>query len=779
MSKQSKLVFVFIFVFISVAYIGRNSEDAQKLKKYQIGIQPFITEYKYEGLARSYLDLFLKDSKYRIQWQINEPIDDSKLNIYFLDFSKFNDKNKSPFEGAIAFVEEINSIIIDIDSLKSLVSKSGLLDFPNPNKNPYIPIEINKKVEKDIYAKFLFWILGHEIGHLVNSHGTNHFYSLINKNLSNIDEEQIRAEYEADDFFVETLQRKLNSGSFKEEEISEILRFYNNYFAAQHELTMGSTGVAGPMINLTGVQGLRDVKMTTHPEFFIRAGRVLSILDHPNNHFKSLYAENIPRIERHIINNKYISGLLSVSGEPFAFLTIFGSNGNEIYSRTGAMQWLEVGQYRAEIYSMYYQPKNITFEIHEDKTTEVRYVLSPEPKYEQVLAYSQRLEQQSSFQNELKFSYDLKHESGLTDDAVLWEVKSIADRYRGFSRALYILAVLNLLKDNCDSFKLNWKVASKLENSDDLMLPHELHSPLSDITNLLPLISGGEHSDEDLLNLSHRYMLIKEETKARKALDTLMERGTKDYRISTMLSLLAYEDGDLDAAEKFIRASLAEKDTSVFEGTTSYYEYQHKELLGRVLEESSKYLDAEDAYLENANSNSRHLPVILFYYRFSYQHKLFSYLDKLVREGDNSSNHCQELLVGVGLGRLEYGDSLLQNIHELDYDCRVNLARSYIDNGAYSLAKKLCDFNINHLIGLSDRTKANFYYCKSIIEFDRFEFEKSKEYIESAFWYRPEDVSLLEHYYNVLIASKKKSAASCVAEVLVDNYKLDLSTNRY
>lgn len=179
-------------------------------------------------------------------------------------FSRYID-----FTRTIAWIAEYQTIIVDVDYLKELALALNLVE-QHEDDNPYE----KSQHDAEIYKLFLVWVLGHELGHAYHHDPTRHFApnaldaptstATGNQDLENQADEFAAARISASSQYVVGLSNML-------------LGMLNNELQAR----MPKTNVQGPAIFLFGRDAIEVLATGSHPEFLVRAARILARLRYP------------------------------------------------------------------------------------------------------------------------------------------------------------------------------------------------------------------------------------------------------------------------------------------------------------------------------------------------------------------------------------------------------------------------------------------------------------------------------------------------------------------
>lgn len=103
----------------------------------------------------------LAGTRFDHQWNVNSPYDDSSLSIFLIDSGDPRleaHRHIRIFRDNAVFLKRLNAIVVDYQFIETL-------------GNRYFALVLDMGARSIL----LNWIMGHEIGHLMNGHQTSHF----------------------------------------------------------------------------------------------------------------------------------------------------------------------------------------------------------------------------------------------------------------------------------------------------------------------------------------------------------------------------------------------------------------------------------------------------------------------------------------------------------------------------------------------------------------------------------------------------------------------------
>ncbi|MFY0602704.1 MAG: hypothetical protein JXQ93_02060 [Flavobacteriaceae bacterium] len=198
---------------------------------------------------------------------INKEFDSNNINIYMVDIDSTL-KNLKPIaiiRNNCAYLGKSNVIVCDCNFISTFISKTGLED--DYKKYPLLGDRIS--LARDM---ILLWVLGHELGHLTLKHNASHFNETNLNSLVENSSINHKNETSADIFLVNSI---LNEESISFQFSSIIvdllnIEIYNKIGETPH-------GV-GLHFDYNNEKFIEYTNQRSHPEFVIRASRILSII---------------------------------------------------------------------------------------------------------------------------------------------------------------------------------------------------------------------------------------------------------------------------------------------------------------------------------------------------------------------------------------------------------------------------------------------------------------------------------------------------------------------
>ncbi len=119
---------------------------------------------------------------------------------------------------------------------------------------------------------FMYWVIGHELGHLISGHGSKHFdtgsldHFVINSSLEN------KEELQADSFFVHCI---VPNQMLRQSEERLMMNILNSEI--EQKIGKVQTMGVGIIYDYTNEHVVRYALQPTHPEYVIRLSRMLEL----------------------------------------------------------------------------------------------------------------------------------------------------------------------------------------------------------------------------------------------------------------------------------------------------------------------------------------------------------------------------------------------------------------------------------------------------------------------------------------------------------------------
>lgn len=320
---MNRLPLLIIVALISSAFLVSLIDKPDAVKFVNFLLENSYTDDTYKRAAENSLELVIAAEASERSFQVNRPLKKGAINVYLVKLP--NDTNLpvslQKFAGQIAYVGESGIVLIDLSKIESLAKPLEAKRSTISSHSGQVLHDTNNPFDKgDSYADYhelvfrfvLTWVVGHEAGHILANHDASHFEeSVITPN--QFSPEAVKREHEADAVFAKGIQNAVKAGYWEVEDQQEFSELLVAYMEAQYLREIGDVSMHGPWAFLSHVPNKASTA-TTHAEFFIRAGRMLTLFDHS---FTDMFQELVPGIEaQYYARGIDDGGKISVTGSP-------------------------------------------------------------------------------------------------------------------------------------------------------------------------------------------------------------------------------------------------------------------------------------------------------------------------------------------------------------------------------------------------------------------------------------------------------------------------------
>lgn len=221
-----------------------------------------LTDSRDSVLVSRIADTLLSGTAWRGNVFINRPYQPSGVNIYLIDGDKplvRDNEYASTLIGNCSYAGR-HILFLDEAYLSSFLPKHHVLTYPS-----------SAGLIADSLC-FLYWVIGHELGHLVCGHLHGHFDKGSLDSFVATSSLQNREELQADSFLVHALVPHYSLRISLERMVMDILN-------AEIEQEVGKIQTVGVGIiyDYTGKQIVTYARQPTHPEYVIRLSRMLEL----------------------------------------------------------------------------------------------------------------------------------------------------------------------------------------------------------------------------------------------------------------------------------------------------------------------------------------------------------------------------------------------------------------------------------------------------------------------------------------------------------------------
>lgn len=267
MLSNKYVAFVLIGIIVLIGYVGRVPEG-EKIGRTLLD-RKLTTDVWTRDLMRV-MALATRDTSYEGYWQINSEPKRDYINLFVASFDQ-SSRALDPMEEMdqlkenCAYVGPPSTIVCDEALLSSFLVRVGVSDW-------YKGHSMEKQMLEQVQQAFLYWIVGHEIGHIVKGHKPAHFSDSAFEAMVESSSLSWRQELEADSFAVSQMQ---HDSALRVGVESMLIDVVNSQIRSKvgSDLPAG-VGIIYDYDNEKVVEYLRS---GSHPEFVVRAARMLSV----------------------------------------------------------------------------------------------------------------------------------------------------------------------------------------------------------------------------------------------------------------------------------------------------------------------------------------------------------------------------------------------------------------------------------------------------------------------------------------------------------------------
>lgn len=261
---------VAVLLVASLAFLGYvvREEEGESIGKSLL--EHGLTTNAWTKSLSSIMPLVTKNTPYDGHWQINSKPRSNYINLFVVGFdnapsTSIPKERVAQLKGNCSYVGQPSTIVCDEALLSSFLSRAGVSDWYKGHS-----LE-GQMIGRDQQA-FLYWIVGHEIGHIVKKHKPAHFSAGAFEAMVETSSLSMRQELEADTFAV--LQMQYDS-AYRVAVESMLIDVVNS----QIRRKLGGDLPAGVSIiyDYNDQRIVEYLRSGSHPEFVVRAARMLSV----------------------------------------------------------------------------------------------------------------------------------------------------------------------------------------------------------------------------------------------------------------------------------------------------------------------------------------------------------------------------------------------------------------------------------------------------------------------------------------------------------------------
>lgn len=261
--KHLNLVTIGIILLIVGTIYFVRKDEGQKISDAILDKNLIVDSL--DDVISNALRLFLASTKYEDKWQINKKLNKNYVNVFVIKNS--NNALLQKFSNNCSLIGIDNILIINYDFVKGFIHS-------HLNDNYERKIEFNSVQ----FEGFIYWVMGHELGHLTMNHGQSHFEKNSLEDLVPKSNYNQSREIQADSF---SISKIVNHSDYKGKVTFLLLDFLNSEI--QNKTKRADYHGVGLVYNFYSQPAITYSKKQTHPEYIIRAVRALEIIGKQTN----------------------------------------------------------------------------------------------------------------------------------------------------------------------------------------------------------------------------------------------------------------------------------------------------------------------------------------------------------------------------------------------------------------------------------------------------------------------------------------------------------------
>lgn len=226
-----------------------------------------LTTDRRNGELSQIVERLLAGTALEDRWQINKRPKKHQLNLYVID--RASESVLPTFARRLvnncAYVGQPNVIVCDENVLMDFLRDVGVVEWHDGHPQEVEFLEAKQRA-------FLYWIIGHELGHVLRGHRASHFRPDGFKAMVASSTVSHKQEYEADAFVVEQLAKDTQLQTDLETMLMDVIN-------AEVRRKVGADLPAGVglIFDYNGDRVVKYLRAGTHPEYVVRAARMLLI----------------------------------------------------------------------------------------------------------------------------------------------------------------------------------------------------------------------------------------------------------------------------------------------------------------------------------------------------------------------------------------------------------------------------------------------------------------------------------------------------------------------
>lgn len=579
---------------------------------------------------------------------INGPPRHGALNLYVVSVpatEREAARDAFPeYVGTIAYLGQSNAILIDTDYLEQIGERLRFLagaEIPNP----YVRARRNQNGLRQL----LMWVLGHEVAHISAGHPPRHFSPASLDKPVNYDRLGMQNEIDADNGLADRLSTALKERRVTDEAMSVFANELMTLVDVELERVLGVSTRQGPSIQFTDPSVPLQIPAGSHPEFFVRAVRILAQLDSSNPSLK-MYTDLLARFEARLKPASADAGRLTVDGEPLgARISVAGHGAALPQYRLPAEVWLPAGEFRVQVEADGHEPVTQAVSVRAGVISRLRVALkraiaqpAPDPFGAKLwLAANAHVGSAQAYYGGEHFT-----------DAAAWELARAREAAPHASLPVFLLAQMRADQADLVEARTLFEKGLELRAVEPAWQRSDEARTVANAMELLAAtsVTSADYRDA-LLTLIESLWAADDDRLASRFLDDLSPSTSKDARVLLNLARIRTDQ------ERFAEATNAARRAIAFDAGA----IDARNALVRVFELTGQLSAAERELLKAIASDrtdvSRRLELARFYDRQHAWHKaVAAYTRAITVEPDLSDIWCDIGDANVHLGKLDVAE---------------------------------------------------------------------------------------------------------------------------
>ena len=239
----------------------------------------------WDGVAKSALERVAKGTKYERRWQVGHPPRDDMLSLVLIDSERLAGQKVNPaLVDNCTYTGRDTLIICDVALVRKFLAERDLdkRSVSSFDADGHVIDSKLQSIDQDslqvLYRMMLEWILGHELGHILNGDGRTHFTSGRLEDPVNPASINQARELAADGFLAQQYDGQ-SGEDFYFFLISILQSEINRKACPDRSPRVYCPNIQVGVLIFSPNDYVRYSRKGTHPEFIIRMDRLLILAD--------------------------------------------------------------------------------------------------------------------------------------------------------------------------------------------------------------------------------------------------------------------------------------------------------------------------------------------------------------------------------------------------------------------------------------------------------------------------------------------------------------------